>query len=815
VGVKPREVVSDVSATRCYRRIRYWFRKYRDRTISLASLRSLSSTQGNGNNASATLEVGLEEETSIIIPSQTGEEVITPQSREPVPQSGTIDDNCLRPSIGNNGIGFCRPQHLVSCEPTETTDLMGELRKKFSTNLGPVSLKMMKKAIEDEKIKKKRKITDLEDWMIKKYEIQTHLARLDPEKSQGKIQRYKNTLRGISNKSFRLFANAIGVKGTDGPVVYEKKFLDDSIENAVGSLNKVGTGIFKYPGLNPIYLVDDVNVAKMFSIYLTRKCMGVYGPDALPEAERKFVGRITTPHPRLTDEVVKYVRLVSRAIFKPRKIELVLANSRKACVEIPRSKGGKRQIAYLGEGGYTRDHVVPCAILSGGKVRTITLDSAANSRFEVLNKAMLDAQRPFPYCCAGQLAREWVQKIEFNGTVVSGDLEDATDNLNSQVSEIVIEEACRAFGLDQEDIDDIFSFTTRAKFYNRKGHFLGQQQRGQLMGSIISFPALCIISFIAGTYYTHHGDNIRRFISLYEINSEYRYIQTLRNYIMTINDMGVNGDDIVLTANPDQWMKGVEIVGGTVSRGKSLVSKELFTINSEIFRVRPDHSAYQINCVRPSLIEAIAGKVIPPANHWKEFFASEVRPSGMDSLWEVERNLFPSWPTTLGGAAWYKKEELEENDYVDFLYLREVRVKPAYDAPHHFEKKTLGTDGLIHPSISVTDYDEEKNVLSTGWYKKEKVEEWAKATFGAGKQRIKWSQPEHTCRSKMSIISMAENQYRYLTVLEKKKIDDLYHFVWEREQAGEVMLEEPNDPGRILGCPNVAWRKIKNACSLI
>jgi len=84
-----------------------------------------------------------------------------------------------------------------------------------------------------------------------------------------------------------------------------------------------------------------------------------------------------------------------------------------------------------------------------------------------------------------------------------------------------------------------------------------RQQRGQLMGNLLSFPLLCLVNFLAFKFV------IRRKVPL-----------------------KVNGDDIVFRASPEEaelWKKKVGESGLTLSPGKTMVHKRFFSLNSCFF----------------------------------------------------------------------------------------------------------------------------------------------------------------------------------------------------------------------------------------
>jgi hypothetical protein len=90
-----------------------------------------------------------------------------------------------------------------------------------------------------------------------------------------------------------------------------------------------------------------------------------------------------------------------------------------------------------------------------------------------------------------------------------------------------------------------------------------QQQNGQLMGSILSFPVLCVANMLCYVYSLEHYLNHK--VNLYDI------------------PVIINGDDILFRANDDFyaiWLETIKIAGFTLSIGKNYIHPTVFTINS-------------------------------------------------------------------------------------------------------------------------------------------------------------------------------------------------------------------------------------------
>jgi hypothetical protein len=261
---------------------------------------------------------------------------------------------------------------------------------------------------------------------------------------------------------------------------------------------------------------------------------------------------------------------------------------------------------------------------------------------------------------------DWYSRIGGFGTLaedeylVSGDLNNATDlfyrdiptlllmMIAIKVSEIMGESPNRLFV-------QMIRITTHADF--KVGKSFVKQKTGQMMGSVLSFPLLCIMSLT--TYICS--------LSHYEINPLFgdRGWKWLKN----LKSVGINGDDTVFKSNMhgvEKWMKAVDSIGGVVSRGKTLVNKHYFTINSELWNL-----SEKVNCLRPSLLTALTGdEIVSPQKQWLEFRNSALVNPAMEKIFNLVPKLNLDIPVSLGGLGLVKN--FDGNRMFDFWKTRET-----------------------------------------------------------------------------------------------------------------------------------------------
>jgi len=177
------------------------------------------------------------------------------------------------------------------------------------------------------------------------------------------------------------------------------------------------------------------------------------------------------------------------------------------------------------------------------------------------------------YVCGNMKASEFLN---------SGDYSGATDNLSSELSELIVR-----FLFQEWSFDDISwlidSFCHARVDYTQKPlrdcdsewmqHFIAfksteqgtvVQQNGQLMGHVLSFPILCLANYLIFKY-------------------------TFYKARLPTPSVLINGDDILFKCPNRQvfnlWESLVRSVGFEPSMGKNLTSATLCQINSVLFRI--------------------------------------------------------------------------------------------------------------------------------------------------------------------------------------------------------------------------------------
>jgi hypothetical protein len=215
------------------------------------------------------------------------------------------------------------------------------------------------------------------------------------------------------------------------------------------------------------------------------------------------------------------------------------------------------------------------AVETGGKWRVVSVGDAELNILRPLHTAIYNHISRFEWLLRGEATPSSFKNFETReGEVfVSGDYESATDNLNLVVQKLILNKILRTATGVPEHIKEM-ARDSQELHISSSGGSSGQLKTGQLMGNLLSFPLLCIVNYLAFRYYAGVGPEV---------------------------PVRINGDDIVFRAAApvaNRWMEGVVGSGLTLSKGKTLVCPQYFTLNSCLFRGKRVGSPVRVPCVR-------------------------------------------------------------------------------------------------------------------------------------------------------------------------------------------------------------------------
>lgn len=240
-----------------------------------------------------------------------------------------------------------------------------------------------------------------------------------------------------------------------------------------------------------------------------------------------------------------------------------------AGVDLPRSKGGVASSgmgrdelgkACLGideEFPFT-NHVKFCSVITEGKVRGITINHKEHHVLRPLHNVLYDHLSRFGWLLRGDARTDRFADFRYvDGRVfVSGDYETATDGLSTEVSELILDSILSRCRYVPVSVRSWAQKSLRSRIEYSDGSVI-EQQRGQLMGNLLSFPLLCLYNYIVFKYFVKRRVPLR-----------------------------INGDDIVTQLKReeyDAWANGLGDFGMKLSAGKTFVHHKYFAINSTYF----------------------------------------------------------------------------------------------------------------------------------------------------------------------------------------------------------------------------------------
>jgi hypothetical protein len=304
-------------------------------------------------------------------------------------------------------------------------------------------------------------------------------------------------------------------------------------------------------------------------------------PPSLPRGYLSFVRRVVRDMFPVGWDQSSYERFV-RTVDPPVS----------ACDENTRSGGGTH--------GFVSDDIVPCSykgpktffrqsdflstcldgatrplstrsyltvVQSAGKPRPLSKFSADAIHLKPLHKAIYDRISQFSWLCRGDFTSECLRDAGFTfvegETLTSGDYKSATDNLSIEVAEAILDELLRTTVSVPGSLKAYAMSILRPILYNLELDIDDfSPSRGQMMGSLLSFPLLCIQNRIAFLYSGHSvGIDCSDFPCL------------------------INGDDILFRSGPHfsaHWMDTVKSLSLEVERTKTSVSPQFGSLNSTL-----------------------------------------------------------------------------------------------------------------------------------------------------------------------------------------------------------------------------------------
>jgi len=221
-----------------------------------------------------------------------------------------------------------------------------------------------------------------------------------------------------------------------------------------------------------------------------------------------------------------------------------------------------------------------------------------------------NGQQFWPFIVQNTMGRELADHEEY----ISGDYKAATDNLQWWVSEAIMDEVCECldvpavyrelsrraltqhiYTLKPEKFKDypeiIKDIKDRFGEMNSGDEVVMFQKTGQLMGSIMSFPILCIANAAMCRWACELGDG--------------------RSWALKDCRLAVNGDDCAMRTSKDTypfWQKITSFCGLEESVGKTFRSRQFVEINSTLYARLSESEMPQGKLYNPDEVVAEGGE---------------------------------------------------------------------------------------------------------------------------------------------------------------------------------------------------------------
>lgn len=248
-----------------------------------------------------------------------------------------------------------------------------------------------------------------------------------------------------------------------------------------------------------------------------------------------------------------------------------------SCCESGRSTGGVLgalgygQSVYLDRVLHGRGKLLPrycgqlLVVQSAGKPRPLSKFPAESLLLKPLHKTIYAALGRKDWLLRGPPSRGALRRAGFAegaGVLVSGDYRSATDNLPIEVMELALDVMLRNAASVPSNVAELARRACRPILFSEKDSL--EVSVGQMMGSLLSFPFLCLQNYLAFRWALRCSG--------------------VRGRVPVL----INGDDILFQTDvagfPQRWFEVVASVGLEVEETKTSVERDFGSLNSTLLR---------------------------------------------------------------------------------------------------------------------------------------------------------------------------------------------------------------------------------------
>jgi hypothetical protein len=248
----------------------------------------------------------------------------------------------------------------------------------------------------------------------------------------------------------------------------------------------------------------------------------------------------------------------------------VYVPDQQGCLEIEKSGGGTlgchpSEFSRLGPG------VVRVGVAkTKGKHRVVTMQSAnVKEQLTPVHTALYDHLTSFGWCVRGDVTSSDFETVakdrRFGEWYISGDYENATNNIYTEVVGAIVDVLCESKHLTAAEVEILRGSFTDLHWLSRSGN-LWPIRRGSMMGNLVSFPVLCLLNKacydLCRDYEARWGDGERD------------------------RKVRINGDDIMFCGTQrfyELWVSVTSHFGLVVNEEKTGLDRRFFELNSRSY----------------------------------------------------------------------------------------------------------------------------------------------------------------------------------------------------------------------------------------
>ncbi|QKI79952.1 RNA-dependent RNA polymerase [Erysiphe necator associated ourmia-like virus 123] len=512
-------------------------------------------------------------------------------------------------------------------------------------------------------------------------------------------------------------------------------------------------------------------------------------PDSCPCLEKDMIAslrsKITSSRPTLSPGYKQFVRQIVRAIFpkgwdSDYNQKCIICSPPLSSVFLPESKcsssGSRGTGGCLGWMKYTQGEFIDATmhglnvtadiraelilVQSPGKPRALTKFTPSSLLLKPLHKTIYGRLKRQRWLLVGPPTTERLRRAGFEygkGDLVSGDYASATDGLSIEVAEVIIDTLLSTSVQIPEEIKEYARAILRPELTYRDSdgclNPFFRPTRGQMMGSYLSFPLLCLQNYAAFMY------------SVREIKEKIPVL--------------INGDDILFQRSNhfETWLRCLKPIGLTVEESKTDVSNFFGTINSTLLR-------WEGNYLRPQwVLKTAMFRTFEDKKHLGDKFMSFLKDCPVDYRYRAGREFF-DWnignlrrlgvsPVSLGFRGLLARRLSKK---FGLLELPEVEI------PDYFK-----THGVCYPPEFIMEVDPES--LSQEEFFLSSLE------FGSEKWNRGWI-PADILRNCYSYV-------RSLASIHEREIEDYFH--WQSISDQQFSFELRNRISERRRCKSKAF----------